>query len=230
MNESKGGVCPDTRSAIIEKLDRVNGKSILTQKLSDIRFIVFDTETTGFFPAKGDEIISIAGVVVENGQIVEGMSFDRLVNPGRHIPDVVRNLTGIDDEMVKDKPSIVEVLNDFLAFAGDGVLVAHHAKFDLAFLNQKIKSFSDRKVPHHVLDTALIAQALHLTKRMVTLDELLDFYGIEPMGRHTAYGDAFATAKLFLRFIEAVNKNYIFTLSDLNHYVNRNICPHNPAF
>lgn len=135
--------------------------------------LVVLTETTGFYPYQGDEIISIAAVVVENGQIREDLIFNELVNPYRLIPPAIEELTGITAEMVADKRHICHVLNDFLDFIGDSVLVAHNAKFDLAFINIKLNWYTQTEIYNQVIDTYKLSRALSPELASHDLDTLL---------------------------------------------------------
>ena len=102
-------------------------------------FVVFDIETTGL-SAVNDMITEIGAIKVENGKIID--TFSQLINPERPIPEKITNLTGITDDMVKDKPTIGEIINDFKEFIKDHVLVAHNASFDVGFIREKFKLFN----------------------------------------------------------------------------------------
>ncbi len=188
--------------------------------LESCEFVVFDTETTGFFPQKGDEIISIAAVKVQNGKINTDKTFNRLVNPKKKIPQEVIELTGISNEMVSKEPVLGSVLSDFLDFIDNKVLVAHHAAFDLAFLNLKLNWYCNSKIYNPVIDTLGLARAIHPEIATHNLDYLAQNFNIECINRHTALGDSLITAKLLLIFLESIKKDNIDSLKHLNYFIN----------
>lgn len=205
----------DLRNKTTAEKDKIHPSA----KLSRTRFIIFDLETTGFHPYAGDEIISISGVVVENGRLKTDTYFDSLVNPRRSIPSLVTEITGITDELVVDAPSFLYALNNFLDYSRDTVLVAHNADFDLHFINLKLKHFCQTKIYHPVIDTFLLAQALIPCEKCHTLDALIEKYGIAPQGRHTSLGDAVIAAQLLLKFIPLLEERGVHTYGDLQKYL-----------
>src|SRR5699024_9160354 len=119
-------------------------------------FTVFDLETTGFSPVH-DQIIEIGAVKIENGHITK--RFGKFINPQVPIPEKIVELTGINQEMVNDAPLIDEVIEEFIDFIGDSVLVAHNADFDSRFLAMNIEGTYGR-CPFTTIDTLLMAQCL----------------------------------------------------------------------
>ena len=98
---------------------------------------VFDIETTGLDPRRGHRIVEIAGVRLENGQVLRERTFSSFVNPERDIPFEARQVNKIRDEDVQGAPTIDAVLPQFLEFASGSLLLAHNANFDFGFLTNE---------------------------------------------------------------------------------------------
>jgi DNA polymerase III subunit epsilon len=182
--------------------------------LRDLRYVVFDTETTGLHPSDGDEIISIGALRIENGEIHEADAFSRLVNPGRDIPAASTRIHGITNDMVAGEDDIGRVLPPFRDFIGDAVLVAHNADFDMKFLQLK-ETQTGIEISNLVLDTLLISVFLDHDSQDHSLDSLAQRAGISIDGRHTALGDSLATGRLFLKMINRLEARGITTLRQL---------------
>ena len=168
------------------------------QKLSEASYVIFDTETTGLQPFRGDRITSLAAVIVEKG-VIQDRSFNVLVNPQRPISAASSRITGITDGMVSDKPTLHEVLPDFLDFIGNKTLVAHCAAFDLAFLNAELLPDCPARILNPVIDTYLVANIM-LPEMKSCSENLVNRLGLQMKGRHTALGDSLMTAEIFLLF------------------------------
>jgi len=101
------------------------------------RAVLFDTETTGLEPLKGDRIVEIAALELIN-DLPTGRHFHTLIDPERDIPDEVIRIHGITGADVAGKPKFAEIVGDLIAFMGEGSLIAHNAPFDFGFVNAEL--------------------------------------------------------------------------------------------
>jgi len=206
---------PELFGRLSEAISETREKINWGQDLQSASYVVFDTETTGFYPYRGDEIISIGAVMVENGRILDESSFYRLVNPGRPVPGTAQKITGITEEMLKDKPDIGPVLLEFLSFCRSRILVAHNAPFDLAFINIKLGEAIGKRIVNPVIDTVLLTSALFYQVTDYSLENLAAHFDLDLQGRHNALGDARITASLFLKLLPVLEAKGVTDLSKL---------------
>lgn len=195
-------------------IDRPQRGASPDTKLSALPFVVFDTETTGLDPQL-DEIVQIGAVRVLNGRLVAGESFETLVAPGRPIPGTASRVHGITAAMVAGAPPPERAVAAFHCFARGETLVAHNAPFDLHFLSRQARA-GGYDFENTVLDTVLLSAALFGEGEEHTLDAIAERLGIaiDVADRHTAIGDAIATARVLLRMIPMLGAHGIRTLGD----------------
>lgn len=175
-------------------------------------FVVFDLETTGF-SNKNDKITEIGAVKVQNFKIID--RFSQLINPEKDISYKVQELTGITNDLIKDKPIIEEVLPNFIEFIGDSVLVAHNADFDMGFMQQKCRE-QNIKFKNTSVDTLTLARTLLPHMKRFRLNLIAKELAIPLLNHHRAVDDAEATAHIFIKFLEMIRKKGGEKLSDIN--------------
>ena len=163
------------------------------QNIDDTTYCVLDLETTGF-SAVADRITEVGIMKVKNGEVLE--EFSEFVNPQRHIPERVTEVTNITDDMVKDAPTIEELFPRILEFIKGSVLVAHNADFDIGFLIQNAKRLGyDFEYPY--IDTLAMARAIFPNFTKYKLGKIADNLGIKVEVAHRALDDVDTTVKVF---------------------------------
>jgi DNA polymerase-3 subunit epsilon len=189
-------------------IDQYQNRFAATWKDQDpidgVRFVALDSETTGLNPVT-DRIITIGAVAVQGGDIVLGDSFEALLRVERNTAAVtVHGITRDETRGGVDEP---DALRRFLDYLQDGVIVGHHIDHDISTLNAGYQRHWGFDLRNRSLDTMDLT--LHLERsgafadrqriREFTLDSLCELFGVIPHDRHTAGGDAFITAQVFLR-------------------------------
>ncbi|MBR6796857.1 MAG: PHP domain-containing protein, partial [Clostridia bacterium] len=178
----------------------------------DSSFVVFDLETTGFSPID-DQIIEIGAVKIEKGEITQ--RFSTFVNPGRHIPDNITEITSITDDMVKDAPAIGAILPDFEKFCNGCVLVAHNANFDVGFM-RVVYEKAGIEFDYCYLDTLELCRALFTDQKRHGLAAMVKHLNITLDNHHRAVDDAEATAEILKRCFTLLKDREITDIDLLN--------------
>ncbi len=171
--------------------------------LKENTFVVLDIETTGLnaVPVDGhmDTILEIGAYKVVNGEICE--SFATFCNPGKPISEEIVKLTGITDEMVKDSPSLSQVIPDFYRFCSGSILVGHNiVNFDYKFIDYYCTQ-EGFALQRRLIDTMFLARELLPGLNNYKLNTIADEFGIR-FNHHRAIDDSLTTAKIFLQLIK----------------------------
>ena len=167
-----------------------------------MREIVFDTETTGFNPLKGDRLVEIGCVEVENF-LPTGRIFHQYVNPERDMPEGAFRIHGLSEKYLKDFPVFSEIYTQFIDFVGDAKLVAHNADFDMKFINWELAQVGHTQYPKvRAIDTLEIARR-KFPGSPNTLDALCKRFTIDNSNRvkHGALLDAELLAEVYLELM-----------------------------
>lgn len=152
-------------------------------------FVALDIETTGLV-AGVHEIIEIGAVKIKKGEISE--EFQTLVKPQREIPPFIQELTGINQQMVSEAPSLADILSDLKKFLGRSLIVGHNISFDLNFINAGLK----KPLSNKYIDTWQLAKIILPRAKSHSLAKLTDELMLEHPDKHRALADAMASAKL----------------------------------
>lgn len=167
-----------------------------------LREIVLDTETTGFDPTKGDRLIEIGCVELYN-RIPTGAEFHRFVNPERDVPAEAQAVHGISTEFLKDKPLFSQIVDDFLSFIGEDLLVIHNAQFDVGFLSAELARIGRPPIMmSRVVDTLALARRKHPAGPN-SLDALCKRYSVDNSKRtkHGALMDSLLLAEVYVELL-----------------------------
>ncbi|RXP63506.1 3'-5' exonuclease [Lutibacter sp. HS1-25] len=178
------------------------------------RFVVFDTETTGLDLAK-DKILSIGAVAINNKIIDVSDSFEIYLKQDEFNAETVE-IHGLlkDGHLIKSAEK--EAIEQFVNYLENSVLVAHHAAFDVEMINAALKRVNLPKLKNKTIDTGILYKKLADKKDShFNLDVLCEEFNIPKHDRHTASGDAFITALLFLKIISKLKKERTVHYSDL---------------
>lgn len=177
-------------------------------------FVVFDTETTGFY-AGSDQMIEIGAVKIQNGEIID--RFDELIDPHRPLPSKITELTFITDEMLKGKDNEENVTKRFLDWVGDLPMVAHNAKFDISFMKAAMNKYNLGEFQNTVVDTMSLARILNPEWANHKLQTLTRKYNIEwdEEKHHRADYDAEGTALAFYKMSKVLFDRNIETTTKL---------------
>lgn len=202
----------DTVNIVVRSVD---------EPLLDNTYVVFDTETTGFNAAGGDQMIEIGAVKIKNGVIID--RFDELINPNRALPTKITELTCITDEMLKDKDTEENVTKRFLEWAGVLPMVAHNAKFDISFIEMSMKKYNLGEFKNTVIDTLELSRVIDQGFARHGLSALVKRYNVpwDEDAHHRADYDAEGTALVFHKMMEKLHSQNIRKISDLDNLISK---------
>jgi DNA polymerase-3 subunit epsilon len=166
-----------------------------------VREVAFDTETTGLDPKSGDRIVELGCVEMIN-RMPTGREFQIYVNPGRPVSEATVRITGITNEILRNRPpfSHPDVVDRLMDFLGTDPIVAHNAEFDRMFLNAELCLLGRSEVPKdRFIDTLVLARQ-HRPGSPASLDAVCKRFGVSIEGRelHGALKDARLLSMVYL--------------------------------
>ena len=205
----------------------LNYRIALTDEDIDLKtatYTVFDLETTGL-SQRFDTIIQISCQKVRNDEVID--SFDCFVNPKRHIPENIQDLTQITDEMVEDKPYLEEVMPKFLEFIEGTILVGHNVQFDTGMIYAKMKELGYAEHIYPAIDTANFFRAYcnpdedpQNGKKRFNLEVLAKYFKVREDQHHRADDDTRVTQECFIKMLKDLYKRDIYNYKDINKIIN----------
>jgi DNA polymerase-3 subunit epsilon len=202
--------------AYVRQLQReMRVEETLNIPLTELKVIVFDMETTGFYPDRGDQIISIGAIRVKGDEINEKETFYSLIRSEKMLSEEISQLTGITDRQLQSAPPLSEVLFQFFQFTQDYTLVAHHANHEKTFLQYASWKLYRAPFKHRLVDMSFLYRIAEPLEKLITLEECCEHNGIPLLGRHHALHDAKMTAKLWRIYVNKLKQMGCESLKDL---------------
>jgi DNA polymerase-3 subunit epsilon/CBS domain-containing protein len=188
--------------------------------LLSLNAIAFDSETTGLDTSQA-RMIQIGAVRILHGEVDESHNYQAMINPGVPIPPASQAIHGISDDDVADAASFTEVIRDFDAWRQDSVLVGYASGFDLAMLKRERELAGLEWVAPRCLDVRFLVNLLGPNLPDFSLDTIAGWVGVEIKHRHSALGDAIATAAIFVELIPRLRERGIRTLAEVERACER---------
>jgi DNA polymerase-3 subunit epsilon len=202
------------------KTPRIKKQVLMTEG----KYVVVDLELTGL-DEKKDSIVSIGAVCMHGGVIDLGNTFYQLISPRTELKASSVVIHEIMPSEVAKEPSIDLVIDEFLNFCGDSIIVGHFVDIDLAFINREMKRIHGATVTNPAVDTMSIYEWLRKRNKSGScaatlfsgyrLYDIVKCYGISVNGAHNALMDAFTTAQLLQRFFPLMGEAGVKDISDL---------------
>jgi DNA polymerase III epsilon subunit family exonuclease len=191
-----------------------------TDTLRSLEYVVVDVETTGGSAWSGHRITEVAAVRLDgNGRKLD--EYATLVNPERSIPPFITRLTRISPAMVERAPRFADVAPEVRRILKDAVFVAHNASFDWRFLSTEMQWVREEPLRGRVVCTVRLARKVVPEVPRRSLDSLSDYFGIENVARHRAFGDARATAEMFALLLDRLDELRIAQWHELETLLSR---------
>jgi len=207
------------QKAFMRRMEKDAANNHLTIPLRELKVTIVDIETTGFYPEKGDVILSIGAIKMIGAYICEHQTYYSLINTKAQIPKEIQTLTRISERDLVSAPPMGEVLKEFLKFIEHQPIVAHHSNHEKKFFQHESWKLLRTPFRNRIIDTAFLLRVIYPDLELKTLDEYCLYHNLEVKKRHHAMEDAILTAKLWSIYLEEVQKRGFTTLIDIYDYL-----------
>lgn len=195
---------------------KMNYEKTLSLPIDKATFCVIDVETTGLSP-QHNNIIELGIVRVKNLKVVE--KYQSLINPGREIPSFITGFTGISNSDVYDAPFFNDIADQVIEFIGDDIIAGHNLSFDSSFLKRELNYCGKDELKNPKVCTLRIARRIFPLLNSKSLRAVASFLKIKNSSSHRALGDAETTARILIKMIKHLKKNFGFeNLSELLNF------------
>jgi DNA polymerase-3 subunit epsilon len=182
---------------------RNKGKSIL-ELIDD--YVVVDIETTGLSP-EYDEIIELSSLRIKNNEIID--QFSTLCKPNYEIPVFITELTGITNDMVKDAPKVENILEEYINFIGNSIIIGHNVNFDINFIYDNYKKYYNKELSNNFIDTMRLSRRALPELEHHRLIDLSEYFNIKEKNSHRGLIDCDKTFKVYVLLKKYIQENNI---------------------
>lgn len=169
--------------------------------VQNVTFVAFDTETTGFSPTH-DRIVEIGAIKFKNNTIIEERTW--LINPQRPIPLWATEVHGITDADVADQPTFAQIYPEFLEFTRGCILIAHNARFDIAFITEEARRAGFAPPRCLVVDSLPLFRTWFRGAPSYSLGVIAEYTGVQTDVLHRALADSLYLMLVFQRGLERI--------------------------
>ncbi len=181
---------------------RNKGKSIIDLPCD---YTLIDIETTGLIPAY-DEIIELSAIKVRDNEIID--KYSTLVKPEYEVDEFITELTGITNEMLLNSPNIKDVLEQFINFIGDDIVVGYNVNFDINFIYDDYKGYFNKDFSNNYVDLMRICKK-HCILPNYELKTVSEFYNISTQGHHRGLNDCYIEFELYNKVSAEIIEKYV---------------------
>ncbi|PLS03256.1 exonuclease domain-containing protein [Neobacillus cucumis] len=206
--------------AFLREIQReMKQKNSLDIPLKELKVVVFDLETTGFYPEKGDQIISIGAIKMTGTQIMEQETFYTLVKSTLPLSEEISALTNIYEKDLISAPDARDALMKFFQFIKSDLLVAHHATHEQSFMKKMTSDVLRTRFDHRIVDTSFLIRLANPYMKSAPLEDVCVECGIEVKNRHHALNDALMTAKVWRHYLQLAEEKGFLYLRQVYEYL-----------
>jgi DNA polymerase III epsilon subunit family exonuclease len=184
----------------------------LKKNIEDFNLVFFDLETTGLDVLAGDSICEIGALKIKARETID--KFHSLVNPKKTMPKEALRIHNICDEDLKDAPYFEDIVDKFVDFSKDSIVLAYNIGFDLGFINYGLKQINKKPLENPAIDILCMARkTLRLSR--YNLSEIVSFFNIEYSGKlHRAPEDAYVASEVFFKLRDILRESSLDNLED----------------
>ncbi|MBD3379188.1 MAG: WYL domain-containing protein [Candidatus Omnitrophica bacterium] len=183
-------------------------------EIDNVTFTVLDVETTGLYPHWGDRICEIGALKVSPKG--ERKTFEMLVDPEKPVSPGAYAVNRISSDMLNGKPRIAEIIDEFMDFIRDTVIVAYNARFDMGFIDSALGENRNQLTGYYIVDALQLARNLFPSIGKYNLSSVARYLDIRIRDEHRAMADVETTWEVFRKELELLKEKGIKKVRDIS--------------